>query len=273
MPEGRAAPRRGREDRRALGDRDLLARREVRRGGRSNGRSLGEVRERVVKPAEERRRDVLDAALRLFVSKGYAETTVSDIASEADMGTGTVYLYFPSKEHVLLGLHQRFREENEAHVAAAAVDAVDRAGRGEAVDYRDTVDAILDAVARYFKENRDLVQVCTKYRPEFVDPDYSPAGEHLGIVARALEAGVSLGMIHTSDPEMTSYLFDGALALNLHMHITYGDPADLDRLIAAAKEMIHKTLALPADPAPQKAGPGGAGGPKGRRSPGGRKHR
>src|SRR5213593_948885 len=90
---------------------------------------------RSVKPAEERRKDVLDAALRLFASKGFADTTVSDIAAEAGMATGTVYLYFPSKEHVLQGLHDRFGEENEAAVAAAAVDAVDRAGRGEPVDY------------------------------------------------------------------------------------------------------------------------------------------
>jgi AcrR family transcriptional regulator len=202
---------------------------------------------REVKSAEERRQDILDAALRLFANRGFNETSVQDIAAEAGMATGTVYLYFPSKEHVLKGLHDRFRDENEAQVASAAIDAVDRAGRGETVDYRDTIDTILDAVAAYFKENPVLVQVCTKYRPEFVDPDYSPAGEHLGVVARALQAGVSLGLIHTSDPEMTAYLFDGALAVNLHMHITYGDPPDMDRLIAAAKEMAHKTLALPVE--------------------------
>ena len=223
--------------------------------GKSRGGSLRA--RRAVKPPEERQRDILEAALTLFAGKGFNETTVQDIAEAAGMGTGTVYLYFPSKEHVLHGLHERFRLENEASITAVAVDAIERAGAGEAVDYRETIDAILDAIAAYFIENRELVIVCTKYRPELMDaPHPGPSADpHLSIVSRALEAGVQLGLIHTSDPEMTSYLFDAALAYNLHTHITYGDPPDMDRLVAAAKEMFHKTLALPAEtprPAPAR---------------------
>lgn len=43
------------------------------------------------------------AALALFAKKGYAETTVEDITEAADLGKGTFFNYFPSKEHVLLG--------------------------------------------------------------------------------------------------------------------------------------------------------------------------
>jgi len=223
--------------------------------GRARDDRRGSLRSRrEVKPAEARRRDVLDAALGLFARQGFNETTVQDIAAAAGMAAGTVYLYFPSKEHVLQGLHDRFRDENDATVTAAAVDAVDRAARGEDVDYRETIDSILDSLAAHFKQHPDLVLVCTKYRPELMDPDHAPGPQHLGIVGRALAAGVELGRIHTSDPEMTAYLFDAALSYNLHMHITYGDPPDMDRLIAAAKEMFHKTLALPNEPAaPRKA--------------------
>ncbi len=226
-----------------------LRKRASRDRGREERRQSLRAR-RSVKPAEERRKDILDAALRLFASKGFADTSVSDIAVEAGMATGTVYLYFPSKEHVLQGLHELFGQQNEEAIAAVAVDAIDRAGRGESIDYRDTIDTILDTVAQRFRENRDLVAVCTKYHPELVAGATSPAPpDHLSIVARALEAGVRLGLIHTSDPEMTSYLFDAALAYNLHTHITFGDPPDMDRLVAAAKEMFHKTLALPGEQA------------------------
>jgi AcrR family transcriptional regulator len=201
---------------------------------------------REIKSAEERRKDILDAALRLFADRGFNETTVSDIATEAGMATGTVYLYFPSKEDVLHGLHDRFREQNIAAVAAVAVDAMERANAGERVDYRDTVDAILDAVAALHVANRDLVIVCTKYRPEdFYFHGGEIEGRHMNPSAWALLEGVRLGMIHTSDPEMTAYLFDAALSFNLHTHVTFGDPPDLHRLMSAAKEMIHKTLALP----------------------------
>jgi AcrR family transcriptional regulator len=214
-----------------------------------------------MKSADQRRRDVLDAALALFARRGFNETTVQDIAAEAGIATGTVYLYFRSKEHVLQGLHDRFGEESEARITAAAVDGVERAGRGEPIDYRDTIDAILDALAAHFNENRDLVMVCTKYRPELVDPDYRPSSRWVpDIIVRALSAAVGLGLIHTSDPEMTAYLFDAALSYNLHTHITFGDPPDMDRLIAAAKEMFHKTLALP--PAADQLRPSPANGPR-----------
>jgi AcrR family transcriptional regulator len=237
------------ERRRAARDRTRTDQRRARNERREAHRARREV-----KPAEERRKEILDAALRLFAERGFNDTTVGDIAAAAGMGTGTVYLYFPSKEHVLMGLHDRFRQENDALVAASAVDAVERAQHGEQVDFRDTVDAIIDAVARSFVTNRQLAEVCTRYRPELADPTYNPASEHSNIVARALEEGVRLGFIHTSDPAMTAYLFDAALAFNLHTHVAFGDPPDLDRFVAAAKEMVHKALALPGDrPGAKKA--------------------
>src|SRR5216684_4529370 len=42
------------------------------------------------------------AALKLFSEKGFAETTVEDITNAADVGKGTFFNYFPSKDHILL---------------------------------------------------------------------------------------------------------------------------------------------------------------------------
>ena len=50
----------------------------------------------------ELRERLFRAALALFASKGYAETTVEDITEAADVGKGTFFNYFPSKEHVLM---------------------------------------------------------------------------------------------------------------------------------------------------------------------------
>jgi AcrR family transcriptional regulator len=50
----------------------------------------------------ELRERLFRAALSLFGSKGYAETTVEDITEAADVGKGTFFNYFPSKEHILL---------------------------------------------------------------------------------------------------------------------------------------------------------------------------
>jgi AcrR family transcriptional regulator len=50
----------------------------------------------------ELRERIFRAALDLFARKGFAETTVEDITNAADVGKGTFFNYFPSKDHILL---------------------------------------------------------------------------------------------------------------------------------------------------------------------------
>jgi AcrR family transcriptional regulator len=59
------------------------------------------------------------AALSLFAKKGYAETTVEDITEAADVGKGTFFNYFPSKEHVLMA----FGEMQLGKLASIVQDA------------------------------------------------------------------------------------------------------------------------------------------------------
>src|SRR5271165_1974970 len=71
-------------------------------------RRSAELRERLVR-----------AALQLFAQKGYTETTVEDITNAADVGKGTFFNYFPSKEHILAA----FGNMQIAKVQAAADEA------------------------------------------------------------------------------------------------------------------------------------------------------
>lgn len=64
----------------------------------------------------ELRERLFRAALQLFASKGFSETTVEDITNAADLGKGTFFNYFPSKEHILAA----FGQMQIAKVQAAA---------------------------------------------------------------------------------------------------------------------------------------------------------
>jgi len=60
---------------------------------------------------EERQQGLLDAAERLLLRAPGAMPSVADVADEAGLAKGTVYLYFPSKEELLLAVHERRVDE------------------------------------------------------------------------------------------------------------------------------------------------------------------
>jgi AcrR family transcriptional regulator len=67
----------------------------------------------------ELRERLFRAALDLFAKKGFAETTVEDITNAADVGKGTFFNYFPSKDHILLAFGEMQLEKLHASVQEA----------------------------------------------------------------------------------------------------------------------------------------------------------
>jgi AcrR family transcriptional regulator len=74
---------------------------------------------RRVRRSAELRERLFRAALVLFGKKGYAETTVEDITEAADVGKGTFFNYFPTKEHILMAFGEMQLGKLEAIVRDA----------------------------------------------------------------------------------------------------------------------------------------------------------
>src|SRR5437773_12476674 len=67
----------------------------------------------------EIRERLFRAALNLFAQKGFLETTVEDITEAADVGKGTFFNYFPSKDHILLAFGEMQLSKLEAAIEMA----------------------------------------------------------------------------------------------------------------------------------------------------------
>src|ERR1700682_1928446 len=65
-----------------------------------------------IRPAiADKRSAILRAAIRVFANNGYFNSKVADIAREAGVADGTVYLYFKSKEEILHSIFDKSMEE------------------------------------------------------------------------------------------------------------------------------------------------------------------
>lgn len=88
---------------------------------------------RVAKEAEERKQEILDAAERLFASKGFDNTSISNILEETGIARGTLYYHFKSKEELLDAVIERMIEG----MTARAKEIADRRDTGTAEVYHD----------------------------------------------------------------------------------------------------------------------------------------
>jgi AcrR family transcriptional regulator len=62
------------------------------------------ITERKHREKEQRRQQIMVAAKKLFASKGFNRATIEDIAKEAELSAGTLYLYFKNKDELFAGL-------------------------------------------------------------------------------------------------------------------------------------------------------------------------
>jgi AcrR family transcriptional regulator len=65
------------------------------------------IAERKERERQQRRNDIIDAAERIFFSHGYESPTMDDVAKEAELSKGTLYLYFRSKDDLQFAIFMR----------------------------------------------------------------------------------------------------------------------------------------------------------------------
>jgi len=63
------------------------------------------------KSKEEKRNRILQAAISVFAKKGFFHAKISEIANEAGVADGTIYLYFQNKDHLLISIFEEKMEE------------------------------------------------------------------------------------------------------------------------------------------------------------------
>jgi AcrR family transcriptional regulator len=183
---------------------------------------------------EERRRQILDAAVRAFAQKGYHACRVSDIATEAGVAYGLVYHYFESKEAVLEAI---FRETWT--MMLTAIEAVEQSEPSPREQVRKTAAIVL----RTWRDQPDLVRVLVREVTRSGEQLQREVGElQLAfealqrIIARGQEQGVFRSDV---DARLAAWILYGTLEEILTGWVLGQLPDGPDDVAAAERTVVH----------------------------------
>lgn len=184
--------------------------------------------------------EILAAARRVFASRGFRGTTMADIADEARIALGTIYLYFKSKEEVFAALNQKFNE-----ILADAVLNLPPGGTPEERT-RTSIERIFAACGR----NRDLVRlVVLNSDPESAAMKRIREGNALRnkpIVAW-LAASMKDGAVRKGDPVIMAGLIHGVVSMAVYQAFVLSDGTHANTIRDACADMIVSYLAPKGD--------------------------
>ncbi|EPH41388.1 TetR/AcrR family transcriptional regulator [Streptomyces aurantiacus] len=107
-------------------------------------------RKRVTKSPDDRRDDILRAGERVFATTGFERATISELADAAEIGKGTFYLYFESKDHLLGALWEQY-------VDAIVSTAQEILAEGAA--WWPTIDRVMSALIGHAVKNAELHRI------------------------------------------------------------------------------------------------------------------
>jgi AcrR family transcriptional regulator len=187
------------------------------------------------KPAEIRRDELMDAAEVLFLRKGFAATSVSEIVEEADVAKGTFYLYFKTKDDVLAALRTRFID-----IFCEQIDAALTAGR---TDWPDRIDEWVKACVNAYLDHVAL--------HDLVFHQHTPANRQMKAdnpvivrLAAMLEEGARSNAWAIDNSRLTAVMLFDALHGAVDDSLASKKPLSRSKLVQAVRVFYRRALRI-----------------------------
>ncbi|MGW8314503.1 MAG: TetR/AcrR family transcriptional regulator [Bacteroidales bacterium] len=160
------------------------------------------VAERKEREKQQRKEEIVKAAEEVFFSKGFDKSTMDDIAEQAELSKGTLYLYFKSKEDLHMAVAHKavaMLSEEAAGIEdgeGSALEKLVRLGRAAIEFYRKFPDHMKSII---FLEGFEMQQLSFS-ASEFQDVIYTESP--VGMVVRIVEQGVHEKLIRSDIPPL-----------------------------------------------------------------------
>lgn len=184
---------------------------------------------------------ILDATDRLLARFGYRKMTIDDLAREAGIGKGTVYLYFPSKEEIALSHIDRIVERLKARLKEIAT--------GPGTTEQKLLKMLLERVTFRFDSvqhyTQGLNELLAELRPKLLERRKRYFDEEASVMADVIAEGENDGCLVTGDAaEIAQTLLSATNSLlpySLSV-IELGDRAEVERQARRTAELLIRGL-------------------------------
>ena len=189
------------------------------------------------KVSNDKQKTILQAASRVFASKGYHSSTVSDVAAEASVAAGTIYLYFEHKEELLAGLFTRFLGD---YLAVSRDELFSQEPGGPQLH------KLIGLHLNFFAKDRDLAKVFQIHMREVSPPLRSAIGpvvhEYFSIVDLVIQNGIEAGAFEMSDPRLARQVIFGSLDAAVTGWVLSGRDNSICEQVDPLHELLLKSL-------------------------------
>ncbi len=169
--------------------------------------TLRKIPTRATPAATDKREAILKAATQVFARNGFFQSQVADVAREAGVAAGTVYLYFRSKDDLLVSVFERTMRDalTEGRAALASLTSP-----------RERLTRIAQLHLQRLGRDRDLAvvfQVELRQSTKFMERFSSTfLRDYLGLIRDTLALGQAAGQFRQDiNPTMAAKIFFGAL--------------------------------------------------------------
>lgn len=196
------------------------------------------------RPDPEKKRKILEAARARFRYYGIAKTTMQEIAQDAGVAVGTVYLYFANKDELIVAGAEDFvaRHRREAEAILAADTPADQ-------KLRDYVVARFRHAAETRTSSRhaaEITRAVLRVKPDRIQEEGLLMWE---IVTRLLALGAVQGILHVAQPEEDAKIFLYAIAVFFPNALTEPaiEPQEAD-LLSVVDWFLDRWRTRPASP-------------------------
>ena len=169
---------------------------------------------------DNKRQRILDAARKRFRYYGVRKTTMQEIARDAGVAVGTLYLYFKDKDDLLVAGTEEYVARHRRHaeaILASDVSAADKLRRYVLDRFR----ASQATRAGGYRPAAELLREVLRVRPERRLEEGRMMAEYF---VRILRLGMETGELHSDDPERDARVFLLSLAFLFPSALDEGAP-------------------------------------------------